>query len=206
MDRIFKIRCSAIGKIMSNAKVKGELSAGCKTYLHEWYANDNEQIRSKYTDKGNMVELEAIEFMEKVLNLGLIEKNFYTKEDEYFKGTCDVNADKIYDIKAAWNRKTLLDHAIAGIDSDNEWQLRGYMRLYSKKEGVIFHALMDTPEEVNYGEEVTYSHFPDSDRWVGFKVTHDETLEKSIIDKVIKCREYLEEYHNSIINKLGKIN
>ena len=62
---LFKIRCSAIGKIMANAKKEGERSAGCITYLKEWYAEqmfgDREEIRSKYMDKGNFCENEAID-------------------------------------------------------------------------------------------------------------------------------------------------
>jgi len=101
--RLFKIRCSAIGQIMSNAKVKGELSAGCKTYLENWYANDNEEIHSKYFDKGNMVEIECIDLMASVLDKGLAFKNDEHKEDEYFTGTCDVQLDDtIVDVKSVW--------------------------------------------------------------------------------------------------------
>jgi hypothetical protein len=56
-----KIRCSAIGKIMTNPKTKGEsLSQTTKTYLQELAVEEIYGIRkefsSRYTDKGNEVE------------------------------------------------------------------------------------------------------------------------------------------------------
>jgi len=44
-----------------NKKANPELPTTCKTYLKEWYANDQEEIHSKYFDKGNMVEPELID-------------------------------------------------------------------------------------------------------------------------------------------------
>jgi len=206
MDRKFKIRCSQIGKIMGNAKVKGELSAGCKTYLEEWYANDSEEIHSKYFDKGNMVESECIDLMTLVLEKGIVSKNEESKEDEWFTGTCDVElADTIVDVKSVWARKGL-HAACGGLDKDYEWQLLGYMHLYKKPNAILFYGLCDTPEECNYGNEVIYSDMPLNERWIAYNIAYKEELIQQIIDKVIKCREYLDEYHNSIINKLGKIN
>lgn len=206
MDRIFKIRCSQIGKIMSNAKVKGELSSTCKTYLEEWYANDQEEIHSKYFDKGNMVEQECIDLMALVLEKGIVAKNLVSLEDEYFTGTCDVELDDlIVDVKSVWGRKGL-HQACLGLDKDYEWQLRGYMHLYKKNDAILFYGLVDTPEECNYGNEVIYSDMPINERWVAYNIKHDPELLQAIIDKVIKCREYLNEYHNKISNKLGKLN
>ena len=204
--RLFKIRCSAIGQIMSNAKVKGELSAGCKTYLENWYANDKEDIHSKYFDKGNMVEVECIDLMASVLDKGMAFKNLETKEDEYFIGTCDVELDEcIVDVKSVWGRKGL--HAACnGLDKDYEWQLRGYMELWNKQNAILFYGLIDTPEECNFGNEVIYSDMPIDERWLAYNIETDPELIQSVIDKVIKCREYLDEYDLKIKSKLGKIN
>lgn len=191
---------------MSNAKVKGELSAGCKTYLETWYANDKEEIHSKYFDKGNMVENECIDLMASVLDKGIAFKNDERKENEYFIGTCDVQLDDcIVDVKSVWNRKGL-HSACNGLDKDYEWQLRGYMELYNKTKAILFYGLCDTPEECNYGTEVIYSDMPLEERWVAYNVESDSQLVQEIIDKVVKCREYLEEYASKINNKLGKIN
>jgi hypothetical protein len=191
---------------MSNAKVKGELSAGCKTYLENWYANDKEDIHSKYFDKGNMVEVECIDLMASVLDKGMAFKNLETKEDEYFIGTCDVELDEcIVDVKSVWGRKGL--HAACnGLDKDYEWQLRGYMELWNKQNAILFYGLIDTPEECNFGNEVIYSDMPIDERWLAYNIESDPELIQSVIDKVIKCREYLDEYDLKIKSKLGKIN
>jgi len=206
MNKKFKIRCSQIGQIMSNAKTKGDLSAGCKTYLENWYANDNEDIYSKYFDKGNVVEQECIDLMAAVLSKGLCLKNDEYLENEYFSGTCDVQLDDcIVDVKSVWGRKGL--HAACnGLDKDYEWQLMGYAHLYNRPKAILFYGLLDTPAECNYGNEVIYSDMPIEQRWIAYNVELNQEAIQSVIDKVVKCREYLEEYDLKIKSKLGKIN
>ena len=206
MNKKFKIRCSQIGQIMSNAKTKGDLSAGCKTYLENWYANDNEEIHSKYFDKGNVVEQECIDLMAAVLSKGLCLKNDEYLENEYFSGTCDVQLDDtIVDVKSVWGRKGL--HAACnGLDKDYEWQLMGYAHLYNRPKAILFYGLLDTPAECNYGNEVIYSDMPIEERWVAYNVEINQEAIQSVIDKVVKCREYLQEYDLKIKSKLGKIN
>jgi len=205
MERIFKIRCSQIGKIMSNAKVKGELSATCKTYLHEWYASDNEQIHSKYIDKGNEVESDLIDFMADVLGFGIAEKNTARLHDEYFEGECDVILPNcIVDVKASWNRKTLQEKVVTGLDYDYEWQLLGYCHLYKKPLGILFFGLMNTPE-TDWTPEIVYEDMPINERWIAYKVPFDVKRIELIKQRVIQCREYLEEYDKRIKEGLGKL-
>lgn len=206
MDKIFRIHCSQIGKIMSNAKTKGELSATCKTFLMEWYANDREQIHSKYIMKGNLVEIDLIDFMAEQIGLGMAEKNEVTVHNEWMVGTCDVITNHlIVDVKAAWSRKTLQQQAIEGMNPDYEWQGRGYMALYERPTFIVFHGLMNTPEEANYDGEVVYDDLPDNERWVAYQVQRDVTIEQQIIQRVIQCREWLEEYDKKMLATLGKI-
>lgn len=207
MEKQFKIRCSQIGKIMGNAKVKGELSQTCKSYLHKWYANDNEQIYSKYMDKGNFVEDDLIKMATEKLNLGFALKNTQTFSDEYFIGTCDVKTtDLIVDVKASWNNDTLQEQAFKGINSDYEWQLRGYCHLYQKPNAILFFGLLDTPEDVNYNIEISFQHIPEDERWIAFSVKADEEIINEVIERVKLCREYLVNYDKLIKSKLGKIN
>lgn len=205
MERTFKIRCSQIGKIMSNAKKEGELSVTCKTYLKEWYANDREEVESKYINKGNWVENDLIDFMADVLGFGMAEKNIESKEDDYFTGTCDVVMPNcIIDVKAPWSAKTLHDQSFE-IDSDYEWQGLGYMHLYKKDEFILFYGLMDTPEEVNYGKEVIYSTLPVKERWAAFKRKQDAVKIEQIQARVIQCRTWLDQYDKDVKSKLGTI-
>lgn len=202
-NRIFKIRCSQIGKIMGNAKVKGELSQTCKTYLHEWYANDKEQIHSKYMDKGNEVENDLIDFMAEVLGYGLAEKNTVRLHENWIEGECDVNLpDCIVDVKASWNKTTLHKQVLEGMDSDYRWQLIGYCHLYRKPKGILFFGLMNTPE-TDWAPEVIFEDLPPNERWIAYEVIPTKEDFEAIYDRVIKCREYLTEYDMLIKSKLG---
>ena len=201
----FRIRCSAIGKIMGNAKVKGELSQTCKTYLHEWYANDKEQIHSKYMDKGIEVENDLIDFMADVLGFGLAQKNTVRLFNEYIEGECDVDLPScVIDVKASWNKTTLHKQALDGIDKDYEWQLIGYCDLYKKPKGILFFGLMNTPE-TDYSSEVIFEDLPVNERWVAYEVNPTQEDFEAIYNRVIKCREYLTEYDKLIKSKLGTI-
>lgn len=205
MERLFRIRCSQIGKIMGNAKVKGELSQTCKSYLHEWYANDQEQIFSKYMEKGNEVEDDLIDFMARQLGYGMAEKNRVRVSDEFFEGECDVVFhDAIVDVKASWSRETLHKQVLNGLDKDYEMQLKGYCHLYKKDKGILFFGLMNTPE-TNWSPEVIYEDMPENERWLAYNVKADPEFIESVKQMVIQCREYLVNYDKLIKSKLGNI-
>jgi len=183
-----------------------ELPQTAKTFLHEWYANDNEQVWSKYTDKGNMVEFDLIEFMAEKIGYGLAQKNQHERSDEYFIGSCDVEfPDLIVDVKAPWNVKTLHEQVISGLDEAYEMQLKVYCHLWNKPKGLLFFGLMDTPEEANYGNEIMYSSIPDSEKWVAYNTVADPEFIKSAIERVKLCRIYLAEYDKKIKSRIGKI-
>jgi hypothetical protein len=80
------------------------------------------------------------------------------------------------------------------------------MELWNKQNAILFYGLIDTPEECNFGNEVIYSDMPIDERWLAYNIESDPELIQSVIDKVIKCREYLDEYDLKIKSKLGKIN
>jgi len=189
---------------MGNGK-NGNLPVTCQTFLKEWYSDDREPIHSKYLDKGNWVENDLIDFMAEQLGYGMADKNQETRQDEYFVGTCDVDLPSVVvDVKAPWNRKTLQDNC-CNMDEDYQYQLMGYMRLWDKPEAILFYGLMDTPAEANYDREVIYSNLPDTDRWIAFKIKRDLEIEQAIIDRVIKCREWLAEYHELIQSRMGRV-
>ena len=245
MERIFKIRCSAISKIMgsmgltetqqleldelfkrvvdgtkpltknmeiklnslSNKSMAPELPQTAKTYLEEWYSNENEFTFSKYTEKGLIVEDELIDFAANVLGYGIAEKNKIRLEDDYITGECDVNlSDVVIDVKAPWNKKTFYDHVLNGLTKDYEAQLKGYCHLYKKPKGILFYGLMDTPADVNYDKEVIYSDMPDNQRWVAYTVNEDKEFINQVIERVKLCRKYLVEHDLKIKNKIGRLN
>jgi hypothetical protein len=195
----FKIRASQIGKIMGESKPKGNLSATCITYLKEWYSEqmygERADIRSKYFDKGNMCENEAIDIIAERLNLGIAFKNVNFYENEYLTGTPDILTESmVIDAKCSWDGKTFLDSATNEINKDYEWQLIGYMNLTKRVEAKLCYTLLDTPEEANYGIEVIYSNIPIEKRFKAFTIEYSDEKIKSIHNKVEQCREWLNEY------------
>ncbi len=204
----FKIRASQIGKIMTNAKSKGDLSAGCKTYLKEWYAEQmfgtREEIRSKYFDKGNICEGEAIDMIAVQLNLGMLAKNEEHFENDFMTGTPDVITEKmIIDAKCSWDGKTFLDAITSKINSDYEWQLQGYMNMTGKEQAKVCYCLLDTPEEANFGNEMVFSHIEPAKRFFAFDVVSDPERMILVKQKVEQCNVWLEEY-DQIIKTLLK--
>jgi len=199
----FKIRASQIGKIMGESKPKGQLSATCITYLKEWYSEqmygEREEIRSKYFDKGNMCENEAIDIIAERLNLGLAFKNVTFFENDFITGTPDILTETmVIDAKCSWDGKTFLDSALSPINKDYEWQLLGYMDLTKRVEAKLCYTLLDTPEEANYGIEVIYSNIPIEKRFKAFTIEYSDEKIQSIHDKVEKCREWLNNYDNQV--------
>ena len=88
----FKIRCSAIGKIMTNPRSKTEtLSKTTKTYLEEWSKeqiyNRKKEVFSKYIDKGNAVEVESLNFIAKELDISNLVKNEESFENGFLTRT-----------------------------------------------------------------------------------------------------------------------
>lgn len=183
-----------------------QLPKTCKTFLHEWYANDNEDIYSKYTAKGEMVEDDLIDFAIAQLGYGIGEKNRVRISDEYFTGECDVDLSEcVIDVKAAWNKTTLHQRVIEKIDEDYKLQLEIYCHLYGKPKGILFHGLMDTPPDANNGNEVIYSDLPDKERWFAFTIPANPTRIDQVRERVLMCREYLVRYDNLIRSMLGNI-
>lgn len=202
----FKIRASQCWKIMSNAKTKGELSQTCKTYLESWYSNDNEEIYSKYMDKGNQVESELIDFMAQQLGYGLAEKCLESASNEFMQGCCDVvTIDAIIDVKASYNRNTLQKQVIEGLKDEYYWQMLVYLELYKRDKGIIFHGLMNTPS-TDWSEEVVYEDMPDNERWIAYQFNYDIDKINAIKERVLLCRAYLERYDILVKSKLGRIN
>jgi hypothetical protein len=243
MDRLFKIHCSQISKIMgsiglteiqlgrmkelqdrkdgigktltANMEVElatlvkkhtnPELPSTATTFLKEWYANDREDVYSKYTDKGNYVEGDVIEMMADVLGFGLAEKNMEERSDEYFIGTCDVAYPKVVvDTKAPWNRTTLQSN-LECIDDGYEYQGRGYMRLWKVNEFILFYGLVNTPADVNHDNEIIFDDKPVNERWIAYKIKRDVAIEDQIIERVKMCRVWLDSYDLFVKSRIGKV-
>ena len=218
-DKI-KIRCSAIGRIMTSPRSKGEvLSQTTKSYIKELVLEHKygirKEINSRYLDKGNMVENESIELTERVLDLDLIVKNESYFENEFICGTPDIiMGDTIIDVKSSWSAHTFpffLDEELP--NKDYYYQLQGYMALTGATKGMVVYCLINTPEEIVLDEirrtswsrhelDVTeeteaevpqqheFDHIPEVNRVKAYYIERNEDVIQAIYDRVNECKIY----------------
>lgn len=219
-----KIRSSAIGKIMTNPKTKGEtLSQTTKTYLQELAVQEVYGIRkefsSRYTDKGNEVEELSIALCNDVLNLGFIYKNEEHYSNDWITGTPDVNTNEILlDVKSSWDATTFPFFDTELKNKDYFYQLQGYLWLTNKTEALLCYCLIDTPLQIVEDEirrehwkaslieesldlrafvqaKHTFGHIPKEKRVKTFKIAKDDEVIEAIKTRIEECREY---YNNLI--------
>mgnify|MGYP001978134333 CR=1 FL=1 len=120
---MLKIRCSSIGKIMTNARSKTEtLSKTTISYLEEWTKEQiysrRKEIFSKYLDKGNAVEVDSLDFIKTHLNYKQLEKNEESFENDFLTGTPDaILDDHIIDVKNSYFRSS--NRVLTSIGVDN---------------------------------------------------------------------------------------
>jgi len=137
----FKLRASAAGTLIPNGK--GSLiSVGGKTYLKEWVISQiygvEKQIKSKYIDKGVMMEDQAIDLAVKMLNIEFALKNESRFEDDFFTGEPDmILNDMIIDIKNSWDCFTFPLFETEIPNSDYFYQLQVYMHLTGKRKAKL---------------------------------------------------------------------
>ena len=224
---MLKIRCSAIGKIMTNARSKSEvLSKTCKSYLEELALEEVYGIRkefsSRYTDKGNEVERESIDLAQDVLDMGFMYKNTEFYENDFLTGTPDVNTDTcLLDVKSSYDASTFPFFAEEIPNKDYMYQLQGYMALTGKRKSILAYCLVNTPYDIvedeirrahwkhhliDESEELraeveakhVFDHIPMEKRIKSFHVRYDKDIVKAIYDRVKECRLY----YDQVINQL----
>ncbi len=249
----FKIRCSAIGNIMTgkiglteiqenrlnelNLKSKWtdkqlierdnllrkqnntELPETAKTYCKDWLKgqiyNRQKEFSNKFTEKGNIMEDTSLDFIAKMLDLGMIIKNEQYFENDFMQGTPDaILPDMIIDVKNSWDCFTfpLFDTEIE--NNSYFYQLQGYMHLTDKKSAKLIYCITDTPENLiereckywclkngyemdidiynQFYEKMTYSDIEDRFKIKIFDIDYDKTVIDSIIERVKLCRNYIE--------------
>ena len=220
-----KVRCSQIGKIMSNPRTKGErLSQTTKSYILELAIQEkygiHKEFWSRYTDKGNEVEPEAIKLTESVLDVGFIYKNEEQFFNDWVTGKPDVNTDVLIDVKSSWDAFTFFDKVIENElnNKDYYYQLQGYMWLTDKQEALLCYCLVDTPLQIVEDEirrehwkqnlisessdlrefvegKHTFMHIPKEKRVKTHVVKRDDEVIEAIKTRIEECREY---YNNLI--------
>jgi hypothetical protein len=216
---MLKIRCSAIGKIMTNSRSKSEvLSKTCKSYLQELAIEEmygiKKEFSSRFTDKGIEVERESIDLVQEVSDFGFMYKNEEFFENDFLTGTPDVNTDNILlDVKSSYDASTFPFFSEDIPTKDYYYQLQGYMALTGKRKSVLAYCLVNTPYQIvedevrrahwkehliDESEELradvearhNFDHIPPEKRIKTFEVRYDKDVIKAIYDRVKECREY----------------
>lgn len=189
----FKLRASAAGVLVPNGK--GSLiSVGGKTYLKEWVISQlygvEKQIKSKYIDKGIMMEDQAIDFAVKMLNIPFALKNEQRFEDDYFTGEPDMILDDcIIDIKNSWDAFSFPLFETEIPNSDYYYQLQCYMHLTGKRNAKLVYILLDTPA-TQWDAGIIYE-VPDSLRIKTYEFEYDPVVIETLEAKVIEAREFI---------------
>ena len=193
----FKIRASASGKIMTNARSKSELlSETTKTYVKEWLIEKiygiRKEIKSKYLTKGLKLEDTAIDKAIEWLDLPFTLKNEKFFEDDFFCGTPDLIVnDVVYDIKCSWDAFTFPLFETEIPNKDYFYQLHVYMHLTGCKKAVLTYVLLNTPEELTYEDKHNYDNMDKKYRIKTFEIDYSEEVIADLQQRVTNIREYL---------------
>ena len=206
----FKIRCSAIGQIMTNSRTKGQLSKTAESYVETWIKEQiykrRKVVTTKYMDKGNMVENESIQFAGRVLNADII-KNEQRYENELLIGTPDViTEDYVIDVKNSWDCFTFPLFYENVPNKDYFYQAQGYMALTGLSDYKLIYTLLDTPDslierEFKYSSELDYDTFAKDYRYSEideayririFEIERDDDVIDAINTRVEECRLFID--------------
>lgn len=199
---------------------KPELPQGAKTYIEDWYKGrlygKRKEFSSKYTEKGNRTEKDAIDFIADVLDFGYLDKNTDRFYSEYIEGEPDVIIPEIIiDNKSSWDCFTFPLYEDK-IKPEYWWQGQGYMILTKRKKYILAYTLMDMPlkmlnrlvisESRNRGmddvteelylemkDKYSYSHLADELRIKAYHFDLDPSVEEKIIERVKMARKYIEQ-------------
>ena len=216
---VMVVRCSSLGKLMTEPRSKSEvLSQTAKSYIEDLF-NELEfgyrkEFSSRYTDKGLEMEDEAIQFASEQFDWDFVVKNTERFTNDYITGEPDINTDSLLaDIKCSWSLDTYPMFEADLKNKDYYWQLQGYMWLTGKTQAELVYCLMNTPlqivedevrrahwkaglidEDIDLRHEVqlkhNYDNIPSKLRVKRYIIERDEKAIEKIIEKVEIAREY----------------
>lgn len=206
-----------------------ELPQTCKSYLEDWVKEQiygkRKEFSSKTTEKGNINEDEAIDFVGEMLGYPFIAKNEVLYFNEYATGTPDVKLKKeCLDTKCSWDCFTfpLLDKEIP--NKDYWWQGQGYMWLTNTEHYKLCYVLTDTPYHIierearkwcfansydeldddilqEFEQKMTYPNIQNKLKLKIFEFNKDEQAIQQIIERVVECRNYIERNYSNYFKK-----
>jgi hypothetical protein len=156
-----------------------------------------------------------------------LNNEYITGLPDIYEGESIHNAEEITDIKSSYDLFTFLPNIGEPLDRDYYYQLQGYMALSGAKKASIAYCLVDTPEHIIDTEKwklfktmdvvseespefikealkiekgMRFGDIPKEERVLLFHVQRDEDVINRIYEKVIKAREFLQQFEQDHIN------
>ena len=198
------IRCSSIGKLMTEPKTKAEgpLSVGAKTEIRRLAAQSifgvDFEVSSPQMEKGILVEQDGIDLLNRLRGTSLV-KNAERRQNEWITGEADLfdaPARRGHDLKCSWSIATFPIAEADCIDKLYEFQMRGYMMLWDADSWEVNYALISTPEHLTRWEPASMhfvDHIPEHMRLTTWTVERCPVKEAAIVEKIKAAREYYAE-------------
>ena len=152
-----------------------------------------------------------------------LNNRYISGEPDLYIGEEIFRADTIIDIKSSWDIHTFFATTAKKLNSDYYWQMQGYMDLTGAASAKLAYCLVNTPEQmindakrrlswqmgvideenspefkeacVEIEKNMIYDDIPLKERVIEIVIERDEDAIKSIHDRVIDCREYLNEHY-----------
>ena len=210
----FSIRASACGKIMGKKGLGLTGETYCKNWLKGKLFNRQVEIKSKYLEKGTIMEDNSLDEVAKRLGLAILLKNEKHYSNKWMRGTPDALTDMVIETKNSWSWETFPLLETETPNTDYYWQCQVYMSLTGKKHSKLVYTLLDTPEHLiineaywyakknGYGEltdemletftkKMTYKDVPEEYKYKSFDIERNDGDIQLIKDRVIECRKYI---------------
>lgn len=159
MENKILFRCSGVGALMTEPKLKadkdaGNLSETAKTFVEDKWLFEEfgfaESIKNQYMDKGNECEQDSMDLVSQVIEGGFRSRYNTKLQNDFVIGTPDIVLnDCVEDIKTSWNIKTFYNAELSKIYYA---QAQCYMWLTNKKKYKLIYALVQTPEKMILNE------------------------------------------------------
>lgn len=207
-----KIRCSSLAEIIGIPKAKDQRnqltqtakSAVRKIAKYDLYGYQDFE-GNKYTEKGNLMEDQAIRLSG--LSRGLaLQKNQERRENEWITGECDIfvpSRKLIIDTKCSWDigsHPFFPDEAEEkAIKAGYDWQMQGYMWLWDCTQAQIDFVLFPTPFNLLSSYESTernidlVEQIPQAKRLTTVTIQRDEEKIALIKERVEVAQAYYDE-------------
>lgn len=142
-------RCSGLGNLITK---NGAITDGLKTYLTKVYVENRyerrKEVKSKYLDKGNEREEDAITLLSRIKK-ELYVNNKERKSNAFITGEWDIAKEnekgkiiKTLDTKVSWDIETFHQSKIKE-SKDYKWQGVGYMWLTGAIEHEVAYCLIN---------------------------------------------------------------